>query len=205
MAWSRRESCGLPLRTPSAWWTARLLRRCSMPPNNAIFTPHKWGRPTRYEYGQDNVNYGYKFLKFAELSGGSLAYQICPDCGTHVWIEIGDQKVHLSMRLSDFVNVSQFIQVKPERSGLLVRRPLSIPRVNFCHAAADWKLESLCSIHNQKARRHYASPGLLPLHILALRLARNRIGASSAQKPFVETVCVTQINDVELIDLLPNK
>lgn len=98
--------------------------------------PRRWGKSTRHKYEQRSADNGWKEDVWVELPK-DLAYKICPDCGTHVRIRVGDQEFHLSMRLSDFVNLTPNLQVKPERSVLLVRRLRSFPGARHCQAAAD--------------------------------------------------------------------
>lgn len=107
---------------------ARLLRQEPM-------FPRQWSKPTfhAYEYEEGPM----KWPAQAQLEVDSMTYQICADCGSHVWIKVGDLELHLSKRTRVFVQVTSDLQVKPAAQGLLVRRPQPVRGATHCRYACD--------------------------------------------------------------------
>lgn len=99
--------------------------------------PRRWGAATSHKYKELSSNNGWKESVWVELPKYGLAYKICADCGTHVWIRIGDEQKEFSMRQSDYVNLTPDLQVKPMRTILKIRRPHFMPESGHCQAAAD--------------------------------------------------------------------
>ena len=100
----------------------------------AIF-PRQWDKPKHYEFKQDHPDYAW--IKRVRLPEDGLMCKVCDDCGSHVWVEVAGHELHLSMRITDFVQVTPDLQIKPVASGLLVRRPRQLKGMRHCKYACD--------------------------------------------------------------------
>lgn len=100
--------------------------------------PRQWDNAaTSYPYERYEANNGWHEDVETSLPSDGVTFKICADCGTKVWIRIGDREHHLSMRMSSFLIIAPNLQVKATRSALLVLRTHPISGAQFCHAAAD--------------------------------------------------------------------
>lgn len=97
--------------------------------------PLRWSKPTFHIYEFEEGSSEWPTL--AKLQDNELTYQVCADCGTHVWVKVGGLELHLSKRIGDFVQVTFELQVKPVGRGLLVRRPQKQGNLFFCRYACD--------------------------------------------------------------------
>jgi len=99
--------------------------------------PRRWMTETRHPYERYESNNGWREDVETSLPDDGFTFKICADCGTHVWIRIGDKEHHLSTRMSGYLIIAPNIQVKATRSALLVQRARPVSGFGFCHAAAD--------------------------------------------------------------------
>jgi len=97
--------------------------------------PRQWDKPKYYEFKQDHPD--YKWMKRVELPEDGLMCKVCDDCGSHVWVVVAGYELHLSKRLTDFVQITPDLMVKPSAGGLLVRRPRPLKGMRHCQYACD--------------------------------------------------------------------
>ena len=97
--------------------------------------PCRWSKPTLHAYQYEEGS--MKWPALAEIEADNLTYQICADCGNHVWVKVRGLKAHLSKRTRVFVQITPGLQVKPTAQGLLVRRPQAVRGATHCRYACD--------------------------------------------------------------------
>lgn len=97
--------------------------------------PRQWDEPEYYEFKQDLPD--YKWMKRIQLQEDGLMCKVCDDCGSHVWVEVEGYELHLSKSITDFVQVTPDLQIKPIANGLLVRRPRPLKGMRHCQYACD--------------------------------------------------------------------
>lgn len=96
--------------------------------------PMQWGRPKFHAFAY-NTESRWKWPERTTLEDDGLMYTACADCNTHAWIRFRGIELHLSTRMTEFVQIAADLQIKALSQGILLRRPRLFKNLNGAGAA----------------------------------------------------------------------